>query len=331
MPMLNDANILITGGTGSFGKKCASVILKRYRPRRLIIFSRDELKQYEMGQIFNERDYPCVRYFIGDIRDSERLRRAFMGVDYVIHAAAMKQVPAAEYNPYEAVKTNIIGAQNIVDTAIDMGVKKVLALSTDKAANPINLYGATKLCADKLFIGGNAYAGGAGPRFSVVRYGNVLGSRGSVVPFFLKTRASGKLRVTHPDMSRFWITMEAAVEFVLHSLDDMVGGEIFVPKIPSMRVVDMARAIGPDCEIEYVGIRPGEKIHEVMIPLYEARNTFDYDDHYVIMPAFRFFRQAEGKAHCCGRPVAEDFEYRSDTNDRWLTGEDLLGLLEGLS
>lgn len=326
--MLDDANILITGGTGSFGQKCASVILARYRPRRLIIFSRDELKQYEMSQVWNVRDYPCLRYFIGDIRDAERLRRALLGVDYVIHAAAMKQVPAAEYNPFEAVKTNVLGSQNIVDTAIDLGVKKVVALSTDKAANPINLYGATKLCADKLFIGGNAYAGEAGPRFSVVRYGNVLGSRGSVVPYFLQTRASGILRVTHPDMTRFWISLDAAVEFVLRCLEEMAGGEIFVPKIPSMRVVDMARAIGPDCAVEYVGIRPGEKIHEVMIPLYEARNTVEYDDHYVIRPAFRFFRQAAADACVAGRPVPEDFEYRSDTNDRWLSAAELLRLLD---
>ena len=326
--MFNDANILITGGTGSFGRKCASVILSRYRPKRLIIFSRDELKQYEMGLVLGEKDYPCVRYFIGDIRDADRLRRAFMGVDYVIHAAAMKQVPAAEYNPFEAVKTNILGAQNIVDTAIDVGVKKVLALSTDKAANPVNLYGATKLCSDKLFIGGNSYAGTIGPRFSVVRYGNVLGSRGSVVPYFLNTRNSGELAVTHPDMTRFWITLEAGVNFVLRCLEEMAGGEIFVPKIPSMRVVDMARAIGPECALRYVGVRPGEKIHEVMVPLYEARNTYEFDDHYVIMPAFRFFHQAKGKATCCGRPVAEDFEYRSDTNDRWLDGDELLRLIK---
>ncbi len=328
--MLDDANILITGGTGSFGRACAAAILRRHRPRRLIIFSRDELKQYEMSQALSVKDHPCLRYFIGDIRDRDRLRRAFLGVDYVIHAAAMKQVPAAEYNPFEAVKTNILGAQNIVDTAIDLGVKKVLALSTDKAANPINLYGATKLCSDKLFIGGNAYAGNAGPRFGVVRYGNVLGSRGSVVPYFLKSRATGKLTVTHPDMTRFWITPQAGVDFVLQSLERMAGGEIFVPKIPSMRVVDMARAIGPECAIEYVGIRPGEKIHEVMIPLYEARNTIEYADHYVILPAFRFFSPAGGEGSRRGRPVAEDFEYRSDTNDRWLTGEELLRLLRDL-
>lgn len=325
--MLNNANILITGGTGSFGRECVSMILKRYRPKRLIIFSRDELKQYEMSQVFSESEYPCVRYFIGDIRDRDRLRRAFMGVDYVIHAAAMKQVPAAEYNPYEAVKTNIIGAQNIADTAIDMGVKRVLALSTDKAANPINLYGATKLCADKLFICGNSYAGTGGTRFSVVRYGNVLGSRGSVVPFFLKNRATGELRVTHKDMTRFWITLEAATDFVLACLDRMIGGEIFVPKIPSMRVVDLARVICPECRIKYVGIRPGEKIHEVMIPVYESRNTYEFDDHYIIVPAFRFFRQANDLDKLGGRLVDEDFEYRSDTNDRWLADAELLELI----
>lgn len=326
--MLNDANILITGGTGSFGKQCVATILTRYRPKRLIIFSRDELKQYEMSQAIRETEHPCVRYFIGDIRDRDRLRRAFMGVDYVIHAAAMKQVPAAEYNPFEAVKTNILGAQNIVDAAIDMGVKRVLALSTDKAANPVNLYGATKLCADKLFICGNSYAGSGGTRFSVVRYGNVLGSRGSVAPFFLKTRSSGELSVTHKDMTRFWITLPAAADFVLRSLGRMLGGEIFVPKIPSMRVEDMARAIGPDCRIKYVGLRPGEKIHEVMIPLDESRNTYAFDDHYVILPAFRFFEQAGDLDTLGGKPVPEDFEYRSDTNDQWLSGEELLRLLE---
>jgi UDP-N-acetylglucosamine 4,6-dehydratase len=328
--LLNDATILITGGTGSFGKKCVSVILKRYRPKRLIIFSRDELKQYEMSLVFSGTNHPCVRYFIGDIRDRDRLRRALMGVDYVIHAAAMKQVPAAEYNPFEAVKTNIWGAQNIVDAAIDMGVKKVLALSTDKAANPVNLYGATKLCSDKLFIGGNTYAGPSGTRFSAVRYGNVLGSRGSVVPFFLKSRSSGELCVTHKDMTRFWITLEAGVDFVLTCLQLMIGGEIFVPKIPSMRVVDMARAIGPECAIKYVGIRPGEKIHEVMVPLYEARNTYEFKDHYVITPAFTFFRQPDVFANIGGKRVAEDFEYRSDTNDWWLTKEELLRLIEGV-
>lgn len=328
--MLTNTSILITGGTGSFGKKCVATILARYRPKRLIIFSRDELKQYEMSLEFNEETYPSVRYFIGDIRDSDRLRRAFAGVDYVIHAAAMKQVPAAEYNPFEAVKTNILGAQNIVDAAIDMGVRRVLALSTDKAANPVNLYGATKLCSDKLFIGGNAYAGQRDTRFSVVRYGNVLGSRGSVVPFFLKSRASGVLRVTHKDMTRFWITLEQGVDFVLSCLESMTGGEIFVPKIPSMRVVDMARAICPECRLDFVGIRPGEKIHEVMIPLYEARNTYAFDDHYAIMPAFQFFSQTGRKPVCTGCPVPEDFEYRSDTNTHWLTDAELLAMLEDL-
>jgi UDP-N-acetylglucosamine 4,6-dehydratase len=327
--MLNNTSILITGGTGSFGKKCVTTILARYRPKRLIIFSRDELKQYEMSLEFNEETYPCVRYFIGDIRDSDRLRRAFASVDYVIHAAAMKQVPAAEYNPFEAVKTNILGAQNIVDAAIDMGVRRVIALSTDKAANPVNLYGATKLCSDKLFIGGNAYAGQRDTRFSVVRYGNVLGSRGSVVPFFLKNRESGVLRVTHKDMTRFWITLEQGVDFVLTCLADMTGGEIFVPKIPSMHVVDMARAICPECRLDFVGIRPGEKIHEVMIPLYEARNTYEFDRHYVIMPAFQFFRQHEAPA-CTGCLVPEGFEYRSDTNAHWLTDTELLAILAGL-
>ena len=260
--MLKDKTILITGGTGSFGKKATAVILQKYKPKKIIIFSRDELKQFEMSQIYPMSDYP-MRYFIGDVRDKERLYRAFQGVDYVIHAAALKQVPAAEYNPFEAVKTNIIGAQNVINVAIDQRVKQVIALSTDKAANPINLYGATKLCADKLFIAGNAYVGRDHTIFSVVRYGNVVGSRGSVIPFFEEHRKNGSLPITDPRMTRFWITLEQGVEFVLLCLEHMCGGELFVPKIPSMNIMDLARAIAPECETRVVGIRPGEKLHEL--------------------------------------------------------------------
>ena len=323
--MLEDKSILITGGTGSFGTKCVELILKEFRPKRLAIFSRDELKQFEMAQTFPQEQHSCLRYFIGDVRDQERLRRALTGVDVVIHAAALKQVPAAEYNPFEAVKTNILGAQNIVDAAIDAGVRRVIALSTDKAANPINLYGATKLCSDKLFIAGNAYAGKVNARFSVVRYGNVMASRGSVIPFFLKKRETGVLPITHPDMTRFWITLEQGVRFVLKSLKHMRGGEIFVPKIPSMKITELAKAICPDCEHEVVGVRPGEKIHETMIPVYEARNTFEFDTHFVIQPTHRFFeRETNG---CGGREVGENFEYSSNTNDSWLDHEDLRRML----
>jgi len=262
--MLNDKTILITGGTGSFGKKCTEIILNRYKPKRLIIFSRDELKQFEMVQVFSEKKYPCIRYFIGDVRDKERLHRAFHGVDYVIHAAALKQVPALEYNPFEAVKTNILGAENIISAAIDNRVKRVVALSTDKAVNPINLYGATKLCSDKLFVAGNAYSGDANTRFSVVRYGNVVGSRGSVIPFFLKQKENGILPITDSRMTRFWITLEQGVSFVLRSFEIMVGGELFVPKIPRMNIMDLAKAIAPECKYDIVGIRPGEKLHEVI-------------------------------------------------------------------
>ena len=319
--MLNDKNILITGGTGSFGHKCTDVILKRYKPRRLIIFSRDEYKQFKMAQIFPHSKYECIRYFIGDVRDKERLYRALKGVDYVIHAAAMKHVPASEYNPFEAVKTNILGAQNLINVAIDHRVKRVVALSTDKAANPVNLYGATKLCSDKLFVAGNSYAQGAETWFSVVRYGNVVGSRGSVIPFFIKKKKDGVLPITDPRMTRFWITLEQGVDFVLKCLETMSGGELFVPKIPSMKITDLATAICPECKMEIVGIRPGEKLHEVMISRDDARNTVEFDDYYIIKPSFRFF-QRRFHEHGC-RPVPEDFEYSSDGNPWWLSIEDL--------
>jgi UDP-N-acetylglucosamine 4,6-dehydratase len=323
--MLSDKNILITGGTGSFGKKATQIILKKYKPKKLIIFSRDELKQFEMSQVFPMSDYPPMRYFIGDVRDKERLYRAFHGVDVVIHAAALKQVPAAEYNPFEAVKTNIIGAQNVINVAIDQHVRQVIALSTDKAANPINLYGATKLCADKLFIAGNAYVGRDHTVFSVVRYGNVVGSRGSVIPFFEKQRKNGYLPITDPRMTRFWITLEQGVEFVLWCLEHMCGGELFVPKIPTMNIMDLARAIAPECETRVVGIRPGEKLHELMIPRDEARKTLDFDTCYVMQPDFKFW----SRRSCWngGRQVPEDFEYSSETNPWRLTVEEMRAML----
>jgi UDP-N-acetylglucosamine 4,6-dehydratase/5-epimerase len=319
--MLNNKSILITGGTGSFGRKCTEVILDRFKPRKLIIFSRDELKQFEMSQVFPPSRYDCMRYFIGDVRDKERLHRAFKGLDFIIHAAALKQVPAAEYNPFEAVKTNIIGAQNIIDAAIDQGVSRVLALSTDKAANPVNLYGATKLCSDKLFTAGNAYTTRDETSFSVVRYGNVMGSRGSVIPFFLEQREKGVLPITDPRMTRFWITLEQGVDFVLDCLERMVGGEVFVPKIPSMNIMDLARAICPECETNTVGIRSGEKLHEVMVPKDDAPSTVEYPDHFVIKPRFRYFDRRFNHDGC--KPVSDGFEYSSDKNDWWLTVEEL--------
>ena len=323
--MLNNKNILITGGTGSFGKKAIEIILSRYKPNKLIIFSRDELKQYELSQQFPMGKYP-IRYFIGDVRDKERLHRAFQNVHYVIHAAALKQVPAAEYNPFEAVKTNIFGAQNVIDVAIDQKVHKVLALSTDKAANPINIYGATKLCSDKLFIAGNAYVGRSHTQFSVVRYGNVLGSRGSVIPLFFKKKNSGTLPITDPRMTRFWITLDQAVEFVLKCMKLMVGGELFVPKIPSMSIMDLARAVAPECRTEIVGIRPGEKLHEIMVAKDDARNTIEFDTFYVIKPAFHFFERRFNNNS--GKMVPEDFEYNSGNNPHWLSVEDLRDIID---
>ena len=325
--MFNDKRILITGGTGSFGKKCTEIILKKYKPKKLIIFSRDELKQFEMAQEFPDSKYECIRYFIGDVRDKERLYRAFRNVDYVIHAAALKQVPAAEYNPFEAVKTNIIGAQNVINVSIDRGVEKVIALSTDKAANPINLYGATKLCSDKLFIAGNSYVGEAGTKLSVVRYGNVVGSRGSVIPFFLKCRKNGCFPITDPRMTRFWITIEQGVNFVLDCLERMVGGELFVPKLPSMNIMDLAKAIDPECKTEIIGIRPGEKIHEVMIPMDEARRTVEFDSYYIIQPNFSFWEKRNNHG---GKPVDENFEYNSGTNPWILTVDDMKRIIKTL-
>ncbi|NLT96392.1 MAG: UDP-N-acetylglucosamine 4,6-dehydratase (inverting) [Clostridia bacterium] len=325
--MLNDKTILITGGTGSFGKKFTEIVLKRYpNVKKVIIFSRDELKQFEMAQQFEHN--PKLRFFIGDVRDKDRLYRAMDGVEYVVHAAAMKQVPAAEYNPIEAIRTNINGAENVINSAIDNGVKKVIALSTDKAANPINLYGATKLCSDKLFVAGNSYVGSKETRFSVVRYGNVVGSRGSVVPFFLKQRERGFLPVTDPRMTRFWITLEQGVDFVLKSFARMKGGEIFVPKIPSMNIMDLAKAIGPECEIKIVGIRPGEKLHELMITADDARNTVEYEDYFVIQPEFAWWKRNDYIKENGGKKVEEGFVYSSNNNNWWLTVEELKDMIK---
>jgi len=313
----NNKTILITGGTGSFGKKFISLLLSEYKPKKLIVFSRDELKQLEMAQspdfIKHENK---IRYFIGDVRDKERLMRAFYGVDYVVHAAALKQVPAMEYNPSEAIKTNVIGAMNVIDASINSGVKKVVALSTDKACNPINLYGATKLCSDKLFVAANSYSGDAGTKFAVVRYGNVVGSRGSVVPFFKAKMKEGVLPITDERMTRFWITLEQGVRFVIKSFERMHGGELFVPKIPSMKITDLAKAIAPRCKTKIVGIRPGEKLHEVMISADDARQTKELSDCYVIQPAFQWW---SNNNHAEGQDVLEGFSYRSDANKQWLT------------
>jgi len=314
-----DLSVLVTGGTGSFGKAFARHVLKERPPRRLIVFSRDELKQHEMQRALGFDD-PCIRYFIGDVRDRERLNRAMHGVDIVIHAAAMKQVPACEYNPLEAVKTNIDGATNLVDAAIDNKVPRVVAISTDKAVNPVNLYGATKLVAEKLFVQGNSYAGGGVTRFSCVRYGNVLGSRGSVVPLFKKQRETGAITITDERMTRFWITLEQAVKFVVSCADQMQGGEIFVPMIPSMRLMDLARAVAPDCAIKQIGIRPGEKLHEVLVSRDESRNTIELADRFVIEPQFAWWTE-RGPTH--GKRMAADTEFASETNTRWLTGAEL--------
>lgn len=324
--MFNGKNILITGGTGSFGHQYTQTLLERYQPNKIIIYSRDELKQSEMQQKFNA---PCMRYFIGDVRDEKRLSFAMRGVDYVIHAAAMKQVPAAEYNPMECIKTNINGAENVINAALEANVEKVIALSTDKAANPVNLYGATKLASDKLFIAANNISGGSQPRFSVVRYGNVVGSRGSVVPFFNKLIAQGTdhLPVTHADMTRFWITLQSGVDFVLKNFERMLGGEIFVPKIPSIRIIDLAKAMAPDLPVKIVGIRPGEKLHEMMCPSDMSFHTYEFEDHFVIAPAIRFFNRSndftQNNLGEQGHLVAEGFQYVSDLNDNFMSIEQI--------
>ncbi len=326
---LNDKVILVTGGTGSFGKRFAEIVCRTYRPRKLIIFSRDELKQYEMAQSFPVEKYPFIRFFIGDVRDVSRLEMAMRDVDYVVHAAALKHVTIAEYNPFECIKTNVMGAENVVNAAIRRGVKRVVALSTDKAANPINLYGASKLASDKIFCAANVLSGEGGTTFSVVRYGNVVGSRGSVVPLYRRLLAQGatSLPVTDPRMTRFWITLDQGVEFVLSSLEMMRGGEILVPKIPSMTVTDLARAMAPEAEIRLVGIRPGEKLHETMVGADDSRQTLEMADRYIIEPAFvEYSRQAFGDADGATL-VEEGFAYASDSNDDWLTAEGLRALL----
>jgi UDP-N-acetylglucosamine 4,6-dehydratase (inverting) len=326
--MLNGKSILITGGTGSFGKKFVEKILLMYpNVARLVVYSRDELKQYEMSHTFSENVYPQIRYFIGDVRDRERLSRALEDIDIVVHAAALKQVPAAEYNPFEAVKTNVIGAQNVIETSIDRGVKKVVALSTDKAAAPINLYGATKLCSDKLFVAANNFKGKRDIKFSVVRYGNVMGSRGSVIPFFLDKKNVGVLPITDERMTRFNITLEEGVNLVLHVLENMWGGEIFVPKIPSYRILDVASAIAPECKIELVGIRPGEKIHEEMITATDAFNSLECDRYFVILPSIPLWDVEEFKKVFGGRKCPDGFCYNSGTNTEWLTVEQLRTLI----
>lgn len=321
---LNQKSILVTGGTGSFGKKFVETILHKFPDvKRLIIYSRDELKQYEMAQQFPHSKYKAIRYFIGDVRDAERMRRACEGVDVIVHAAALKQVPAAEYNPMECIKTNIFGAENVINAALDCGVTDVVALSTDKAAAPINLYGATKLCSDKLFVAANNMKGNRNLKFSVVRYGNVIGSRGSVVPFFLEKRKSGVLPITHPEMTRFNISLEEGVDLVLHALEFAWGGEIFVPKIPSYRITDVATAIGPECVQEVVGIRPGEKLHEEMITETDSLSTVELEKYYVIVPTTPLWTVDEYLEAFNGRLVEPTFRYNSGTNTEWLNPEQI--------
>lgn len=326
--MLNDQSILITGGTGSFGRAFVKTVLERYpRVKRLVVFSRDELKQYEMAQTFSTRDYPCMRYFIGDVRDADRLRRALEGIDVVVHAAALKQVPAAEYNPFECIKTNVLGAQNVIEAAIDQNVRRVVALSTDKAAAPINLYGATKLCSDKLFVAANNIKGSRDMRLSVVRYGNVMGSRGSVIPFFLSQRATGTLPITDPRMTRFNISLQDGVDMVLWALQNALGGEIFVPKIPSYRITDLATAIGPDCRQQIVGLRPGEKIHEEMITPSDSPQTVDRGPYFAILPAGADYSVDDYAAQTQARRVAPGFSYESGSNPEFLSVEQLRAMI----
>lgn len=330
--MFDGKNILITGGTGSFGKKYTKILLENYKPNKIIIYSRDELKQYEMSQYYNHQ---CMRYFIGDVRDAERLKKAMKDVDYVIHAAALKHVPIAEYNPMECIKTNIYGAQNVIDAAIENGVSKIIALSTDKAANPVNLYGATKLASDKLFVAANNLVGSQDTQFSVVRYGNVIGSRGSVVPYFQKLINEGSefLPITDERMTRFIITLEEGVTFVLKNFERMQGGEIFVPKIPSMKIVDLATAMAPDLKQKIIGIRPGEKLHEIMCPADDSHLTFEYNDHYVIAPTITFTQRRNYNCNILGeigQKVIQGFEYNSGNNTSKLTNKKLLKMIENI-
>lgn len=328
--MFNNKNILITGGTGSFGKKYTKILLEKYKPNKIIIFSRDELKQFEMSQVYND---PCMRYFIGDVRDADRLKEAMQDVDFVIHAAAQKQVPAAEYNPMECIKTNVHGAENVIQAALYNNVEKVMALSTDKAANPINLYGATKLASDKLFVAANNMVGKRQTRFSVVRYGNVLGSRGSVIPFFQKLIDDGAkdLPITHEGMTRFLITLEEGVNFVLKNFERMQGGEIFIPKIPSMYMTELAKAMAPNLTHKIIGIRPGEKLHEIMCPADDSHLTLEFDSHYVICPTIQFAHECDFSTNKIGEkglPVTEGFEYNSGNNTEWLTHEEFLDMMK---
>jgi UDP-N-acetylglucosamine 4,6-dehydratase len=319
-----DQVVLVTGGTGSFGRKFVAEMLAQHSPAKLIVFSRDELKQHEMRE--SGFDDPRLRYFIGDVRDLLRLRRAMQGVDVVVHAAALKQVPAAEYNPIEAIMTNIMGARNVIEAALDSEVNRVMAISTDKAVNPINLYGATKLAAEKLLVQSNAYAGGKDTRFSCVRYGNVVGSRGSVIPVFLRQRGDGRVSITDERMTRFWLSIEQGVQFTIRSIEQMQGGEVFVPKIPSMKIIDVASAIAPEAEVELIGIRPGEKMHEVLVSEDEARHTIELNDMFVVEPPGALWFGHAWREQ--GKPLPEGFRYASDSNDQWLTVEQLSALME---
>ncbi len=319
----SEQDVLVTGGTGSFGKKFVEIMLREYHPKRLVIFSRDELKQHDMRAA--GFDHPSLRYFIGDVRDANRLQRALAGVTVVVHAAALKQVPACEYNPFEAIQTNIMGGRNVLDAAIDQKVQRILALSSDKAVNPINLYGATKLCAEKMFVQANAYAGAQETRFSCARYGNVVGSRGSVIPIFLEQRKRGRITITDPRMTRFWLTLEHGVRFVIRAIEHMHGGEIFVPKIPSMRLIDLAEAVAPGCVLDYIGIRPGEKLHEVLLSEDESRTAVEVDEMFVIKPPHPWWQKGNW-IHA--RELPPDFRYTSDSNDEWLSPEQLQELIE---
>ncbi|MCC6779470.1 MAG: UDP-N-acetylglucosamine 4,6-dehydratase (inverting) [Hyphomicrobiales bacterium] len=324
---LNGASVLVTGGTGSFGQAFVRTLLAEHRPVRVVVYSRDELKQYEMAQHFTQDE---LRFFIGDVRDLDRLQRALKGIDTVVHAAALKQVPAAEYNPIECIKTNVIGAENVINACLDQGVKRVIALSTDKAVSPVNLYGATKLCSDKLFIAANHLAGKGGTRFAVVRYGNVIGSRGSVVPFFKKASKTGRLPITDPRMTRFWIRIEDGATFVIRTLGMMRGGEIFIPKLASMRITDLATAVCVDCRQETIGIRPGEKLHELLITRDDARHTLEFNSFYVIQPAVHLWDYSEQRDYGGeqGSQVAGDFEYASNSNNRWLDAAQLRAIID---
>lgn len=327
--MFNKKTILVTGGTGSFGKKFIATVFEQYKPKEVIVYSRDELKQFEMRETFPTEKYP-IKYFIGNVRERERLYRVAHGVDYIIHAAALKQIPTAEFNPFEAVKTNIHGAQNVIEAALENDVKKVVALSTDKACNPINLYGATKLASDKMFAAANHWHGSHHTAFAVVRYGNVVGSRGSVIPFFLKKKADGVLPITDERMTRFWITLEQGVQFVLDSLKRMHGGELFVPKIPSMKIMDLAKAIAPEAKTKIIGIRPGEKLHEVMISSDDAINTLEFNSYFVIQPAHPWWDNLEYIKINGGKQVEDGFTYSSGNNTQWLTIENLKKMIKNL-